>query len=139
MTGSLWSNRRGRVALALAGVLILLAGCDKKAQPTGTVSGRLTLEGQPFSEARLNFLSKETGAAFSVDIEGNGSFKIDTPVRVGKYTVFLTPRTMPDPDHPAPSGKLDKSIPEKYSSEATSDLVVEIKEGPNDLTIPLQK
>ncbi len=126
-------------AAALASVFLLLGGCGAKPQPTGTVEGKVTLNGEPFSNARLNFLSKGTGAASAAEMEGNGSFKVETPMKVGTYTVFLAPKTTADPDHPSPSPGIDPKVPEACWNQATSKLTIEVKEGKNDIPIELAK
>ncbi len=118
-------------------LLAVLAGCTKS-EPTGTVQGKVTLAGQPFSNARLNFISKTTGMASAADIEPDGSFKLATPLKAGPYTVFLAPKTVADPDHPTAGTGPDPNVPQAYWNESTSPLKVEIKAGPNEIPIDLK-
>ncbi len=125
-------------AIVLGCVLLAWSGCAKP-NPTGTVEGNVTLNGQPFSNARLNFLSKGTGAASAAEIAGDGSFKVETPMKVGTYVVFLAPKTVADPDHPSPSPGIDPKVPQACWNEATSPLKIEVKEGKNNVPIELAK
>lgn len=128
-------------AFLAGGLLVLaalLAGCTKS-EPMGTVQGKVLLGGQPFSNARLNFISKATGVATAADIESDGSFKVATPLKAGTYTVFLAPKTVADPDHPNAGTGPDPNVPQAYWNEATSPIKVEVKAGPNDIPIELKK
>jgi hypothetical protein len=136
MSYRLWSRGRVGEVVGLSAVLFLIAGCTK-VQPVGTVEGKVTLNGQPFSNARLNFLSQGTGSAGAAEIGGDGSFKVATPLKVGTYTVFLAPRTTADPDHPSTSPEIDPKVPAKCWNESTSTIRVEVKTGKNEIPIEL--
>jgi hypothetical protein len=125
-------------AIGLGCVLLVWSGCAKP-NPTGTLEGKVLLNGQPFSNARLNFLSKGTGAASAAEIASDGSFKVETPMKLGTYVVFLAPKTVADPDHPSPSPGIDPKVPEACWNEATSPLKIEVKEGKNNVSIELAK
>ncbi len=123
----------------LCAILFLIGGCTKS-QPMGAVEGKVTLNGQPFSNARLNFLSQETRAASAAEIEGDGRYKLATPMKVGTYTVFLTPKTIADPDHPSPSSPgIDPKVPATCWNESASTIRIELKEGRNEIPIELAK
>ena len=124
--------------ILLAGILLSLAGCSKS-EPLGTVQGKVTLNGQSYSNARLNFLGKGTGAASAAEIESNGAFRVETPMKVGTYTVFLAPKTTADPDHPSPSPGIDPKVPATCWNEATSLVKIEVKAGQNEVPIELAK
>ncbi len=127
-------NPRAVLAAALWVLAAGLAGCTKS-EPMGTVQGKVTLAGQPFSNARLNFISKATGVATAADIESDGSYKLASPLKVGSYTVFLAPKTVADPDHPNAGTGPDPNVPQAYWNESTSPVKVEVKAGPNDIPI----
>lgn len=130
-------NPRVRVAVMLLVLLGAVAGCTKS-EPVGTLQGKVTLGGQPFSNARLNFVSKTTGVATAADIESDGSFKVATPLKAGIYTVFLSPKTEADPDHPRGGTGPDPKVPQAYWNESSSPLKVEVKTGLNDIPIDLK-
>ena len=136
MSYRLWSRGWVGAAIVLAAVLCLTSGC-KKAEPVGTVEGKVTLKGEPFSNARLNFLRQGTGSAGAAEIGSDGRFKVLTPLKVGTYTVFLAQKTVGDPDHPAPAPELDPKVPTTCWNEATSTIRIEVKEGKNEIPIEL--
>lgn len=125
------------LGVGLLVVLATIVACTKS-EPVGTVQGKVTLGGQPFSNARLNFISKTTGVASAADIESDGSFKVATPLKVGTYVVFLAPKTVADPDHPTAGTGPDPKVPQAYWNESTSPLKVEVKAGSNDIPIELK-
>ena len=118
----------------------LLVGCEEPVS-TGTVRGKVTLDDAPYGDAAVVFISPETGQAGSADIQADGTFTIETPLPVGSYVVFLAPKSAMSEaagDQPVEES-VDESVPEKYLNEATSDISIEIVEGPNDVTVPLSK
>ena len=126
--------------LAIAFLVLPIAGCGKST-PKGTVKGKVLLENQPYSDARVALLSLQSGQASSADIRPDGTFQLNEPLPVGKYTVFLAAKSSPEGGNeaaPKPEA-IDRAVPDKYWSEATSDVSVEIKAGENDVTVPLKK
>jgi hypothetical protein len=122
---------------------VLMAGCGETT-PTGTVRGKVTLDDAPYADAAVVFMSLESGKAGSADIQADGTFSIETPLEVGSYKVFLTPKSASleeemDMDKPMPEPMIDESVPEKYWNEASSDITIEITAGENDVTVPLSK
>lgn len=137
------STRIGGSLLMGAGILdLLFAGCTKT-EPTGTVQGKVLLNDQPYADSSVVFLSPTTGEGASADIQPGGTFRLDKPLKVGKYTVYLAPKAV------APQGgagepmempvTIDESVPDKYWNEASSDITIEVTEGENDVTVQLKK
>jgi len=125
--------------VVLAGVLgMVMLGCDKKPS-TGTVEGKVLLNDAPYTNAKVIFLDAKTGSAGSADIQPDGTFRMQAPLKVGKYTVFLTPKPGAPTEAKEQPTVIDKSVPEKYWNEATSGISVEITEGQNKVTVPLKK
>ena len=124
-------------ALAVALLAMTLAGCSKPA-PTGTVEGTVTLNGEPYTDAAVVFLDLTTGQGGTANIEGGGTFKIETPMPVGSYTVYLAPKLGADTGEAQPV-TIDQSVPEKYWNEATSDISIPVAEGPNKVEVLLEK
>lgn len=116
----------------------LLVGCGPKTGPTGTVEGKVTLDGAPFSAASVVFVSPKTGAAASADIQDGGVYSMKEPLKVGVYTVYLAPKAAPEKDGQPTAVSIDKSVPAKYWSEASS-ISVEVKEGRNQIPVELKK
>jgi hypothetical protein len=132
--------------LAVTLLSIAIVGCGSSA-PTGTVAGKVTLDGAPYSGASVVFIDLETGQGGAAEIQSDGTFRIDTPMPVGSYKVYLEPKagaSAPvDPSVPgfeSSVSEVDQSVPAKYWSEADSDIKVEVAEGANDdVEIALKK
>jgi hypothetical protein len=125
------------VAALLCLVPVALAGCGS-AKPMGTVQGTVTLDGAPYADAAVIFLSMETGQGASGDIQSGGTFSLSDPLPVGTYTVYLAPKAVAETDQPSPV-TMDRTVPEKYWNEAASDIKIDIQEGPNAVTVELKK
>lgn len=111
-------------------------GCSS-GEPTGTVSGKVTLDGQPVTEGVVSFMS-DSGYSTTADIQSGGSFSVTTGMPTDKYTVSVSP---PEPTEALPPGEAEMArspIPPGYYNESTSDIVQEIKEGENSITIDLK-
>ncbi len=122
--------------LTIALVAMLVAGCGK-ADPVGTVEGTVTLNGEPYSDAAVIFLSMATGQGGTADIGPGGSFKIANPLPVGTYTVYLAPK-LGEPTGEAQPVTIDQSVPDKYWNEAASDISIDVSEGPNSVQVQLE-
>jgi hypothetical protein len=138
---SLRSNP-ARLACSLvmaAGLLALvIAGC-KKSAPTGNVQGKVLLNDAPYADAAVVFLSPTTGQGGTADIQPGGTFRLEQPLPVGKYTVFLAPKSGGAAEEEPKPVSIDQAVPDKYWNEASSDISVDVNEGENDFTIPLKK
>ena len=116
--------------------VVWLGGCTS-AEPTGTVSGKVTLEGEPVTEGVVSFLS-ESGYSTTADIQPDGSFSVTGGMPADKYTISVSP---PEPTEALAPGEAEMAkspIPRGYFDESTSDIVEEIKEGENTVTIDLK-
>ena len=117
----------------------LLVGCGQST-PTGTVKGKVTLDGQPYSDAAVAFISLDTGQAGVAQVNPDGTFQLETPLPVGNYKVYLEPPAtdaQASAEQPTPVA-MDKTVPEKYWNEASTDISVDITEGENDVTVELK-
>jgi hypothetical protein len=132
-----WNSTAGWILslTVLIGVTACI-GCGGSAG-TGNVEGKVSFNGQPYTDAAVVLLSLETGQAGSADILADGSFRLENPLPVGNYTVYLAPKAETSTDEPVPV-TVDQSVPSKYWSEASSDITVEISEGDNQVDVPLQ-
>lgn len=125
--------KRCAAVLVLA---VLVVGCGESGPPTGTVKGKLTVNGQPYGDAAVVLLGNETGQVGQADLQPDGSFQMAQPLPAGKYTVFLSPKIV-DTAEPTPI-VIDKSVPEKFWNEGTSGVTVDVAEGENDIPIDLK-
>ncbi|WP_417850733.1 hypothetical protein [Thalassoglobus sp.] len=123
--------------------LCLMAGCggggDKA--PSGKVSGSVKLKGEPVFPGKITFTSATLGAAGSADLTPDGEFTFEGPLPVGQYKVYLTAVGLGD-NPPSDNPKADantglKGVPQKYQSEATTDLTATIEEGKNKIPLEL--
>ncbi len=140
MPQSMTSARKwlGQGVLLLSGLAIAVSlGCGSS-KPTGTVKGTVTLNGAPYADAGLVFLSMETGQGGAVDIQAGGTFELAEPLPTGTYTVYLSPKAAEAGDQPKPVS-IDRAVPDKYWNEASSDLKIEVKEGENTIPLDLKK
>ena len=127
--------RRLLVLLCLAP--FAFAGCGSS-KPMGTVKGTVTLNGAPYADAAVIFLSLTTGQAASADIQAGGAFALPAPLPTGSYTVYLAPKAAATSDEPKPV-RIDQAVPDKYWNEAASDIKIDVKEGENDVKVELNK
>jgi hypothetical protein len=120
----------------MALLAMTIIGCGKSA-PMGMVEGTVTLNGEPYSDAAVVFLSLTTGQGGTADIQAGGRFKFATPLPVGTYTVFLAPKLDPSASDEQPV-IIDQSVPDKYWNEAASDISIQVSEGENKVEVRLE-
>lgn len=105
---------------------------------TGKVKGKVTFSGNAVKDARVQFSSKETGAAVVGEVVG-GEFVISDPVPVGNYKVaVMTPLEAAPEAGVAYQPKEYPDIPLKYRDEFNTDLTAEVKEGENEVTLEMK-
>jgi hypothetical protein len=110
-------------------VSVLTCGCSNKPyQPkkkSESIVGTVMFNNKTVANAEICFFDSAHGVNFTVKTDAEGKFTVapkDLPV--GSYSTFITPAN-------------PKDIPEKYQSLLGSPLILEIKEGSNDLKIVL--
>jgi hypothetical protein len=125
--------------LLFVGLAVLVAGCGDGRQ-LGTVSGKVTLDGQPLAGARVNFQPdaavRNTGIGSFGKTDANGEYSltlIDESAKgavVGKHRVMIkaiSDNAADRVDDKAPAGK--DRVPLEYNLNTT--LFFEVKPGPN--------
>ncbi len=131
---TLWSHPAWTAGLAL----LLLSGCSG-AEPVGTVSGTVTLDGQPVTAGQVGFISA-AGFSAVADIGSDGSFSVVEKLPVDSYTVTVSPPALTEA--PGEEGTTAKAaatkVPAGYFDEGTSDIKVDIAEGENTKEIALK-
>ena len=130
----------GRMTLTLAWLLVMaglpsLVGCGGGGDmpDLGTVTGVVTLDGQPLSGAQVTF-SPESGRPSTAETGGDGSytlqFTVDEPgAVVGTHTVRI---------NTAVDGRDDpktEQVPAKYNSK--TELTAKVESGKNELDFDL--
>ncbi len=136
-------RRQELVLMGMFVLLLLLPGCQKQSslKALQPVRGQVVFQGSPIKDCRVIFYPLDDPQ----DIERpegytdeNGYFELmgrrDQPgAAVGRYQVaFLWLARNPNPDGSSDWIGTNK-LPAKYGRAETSNVVVEIKEGRNDL------
>lgn len=132
--------RHTAIALILAGAI----GCQsyvKNAPTTYPVQGKLLVGASPVTKARVSFhpTDQTTQQEAICEVDKSGSFKPFSfgkeGLTPGKYKVSIEPRSYRN-------GRAESEspirVPKRYWDKATSDLTVEVKDGPNDFTFDLK-
>jgi hypothetical protein len=116
--------------------LWVLPGCGKSDQSkaVSVAKGVVTLNGVALTEGTVNFNSPSTGNGAIAQLGPEGKFTIAGGIVPGEYKVTITPPT-PTPENPTPKAS---DIPEKYRTEATTDLTATIKGTSSDLKFELK-
>jgi hypothetical protein len=113
-------------------VLCCTLGCGGS---TSSVSGRVTLDGQPLTKGTITFNPTGDAPAAIGQISSSGSYRLSvgtsSSVAPGQYqvTIVATELVEPTPTDPSPLPKM--LTPEKYNDPATSDLTADVKRGAN--------
>ncbi len=121
--------------------IIVSGGCGGGGTPVGSVSGTVTSQGQPVTEAQVSFRSSETGKGNIATLDSSGEFALPEALEVGTYTVSVTPPAPPAPDMdagPQPPPKQYDNIPREYRSELSSPLKAVVEEGENQFPFELE-
>jgi hypothetical protein len=134
-----WGYRWTALWIVLLTLVMVVPGCTgRKTKPKGSVEGKVIFNGQPYTEAAVVFLNQETGQGGSANIQPDGSFRLPEKVEIGNYIVYLAPKLEENPAAEPKPVSIDRTVPEKYWSESTSDIRVEVKTGSNQFTIELK-
>lgn len=131
-----------RLFVLIASFFIALSGCNSaKTHPVnGTVKFKDGADGSALVGYTVDFESLEQKVSGSGEVQSDGTFRISTygdndGAVPGKHRISITPPIPADPDALPPK----PLIPPKYGGLDTSGLEVEIKRGPNDVTLELER
>jgi len=125
--------------VAIVVLVVGFVGCGPGGPATGTVKGNVQFGEKPYGDASLIFLSMQTGQGGSTNINSDGSFALKDRLPVGSYKVYLAPKIEESNLAEPKPVRIDSSVPSKYWDESTSDLGIEVAEGPNTVTIVMEK
>ncbi|MCA9055849.1 MAG: hypothetical protein KDA75_18570 [Planctomycetaceae bacterium] len=150
-----------RFGLASLGLLILtIAGCGGGTPaPTDAqakVTGKATYDGKPLPvDSAIVFYCPEKAATASGKVDSLGGYSLTGSmpgigIPAGRYQVMFSAPALPPPVVGTPEYEqammghikdppLPKEIPQKFTSFATSKLVLEVKEGDNTFDFDLAK
>ena len=145
-------NKITIVTLCLClGLLLGITGCSKDPAP-GKVTGTLTLNGEPVSNAMICFYPDNGSASIGVSDEKGKYELLFTEDRkgaeIGSHKVTISTgrpaerQAATDPNDPSGAVKpgnpaVKESIPSKYVNRETTDLVKEVKAGRQTIDIEI--
>jgi len=118
------------VLLVFSAYLGWCAGCGSGVPPTGSVSGKVTYKGQPFTTGVVTFINEKAGRGASSDLDSSGSYHIES-IRTGDYNVAIHRRPPPPSEGPRVIENWKLSIPDKYQNPQTSGLTATVEPGRN--------
>jgi hypothetical protein len=129
-------NFRRMFASAL--LLVLIAGCGgaPEVEPTGKLTGKVTVAGKPLSSGFVNLVSPQ-GVGTKVALDANGVYTLGDGLPVGEYKAFISFDISPA-QFGTPAADVLKTVPEKYQGAATSGLVVFVHDGENTQDLELK-
>jgi hypothetical protein len=129
-------------------------GCSSKHDygPTGTVSGRLTMDGKPLPEGtKVMFMEPREGWLAFGATDADGRFAVKSwnngNMPVGTYKVMIQPAEVEDTESLSADDLLDRkkgntktplSFPKRYRAITTSKLEYKIDEGANTFDIDIK-
>ena len=127
-----------RVVL-LTGCLICACswiGCGQ-GNPTGSISGKVTHNGEPLTTGVVMFLDSDAGIGASAELDADGVYEV-LSLPTGQYQVAIQAPPAPSPEEVASGAQLEKlEIPDKYLDPQTSGLTATITEGENSADFTL--
>lgn len=103
-------------------------GGAQELEATGKLEGLVTYKGQPVTEFYITLVS-EDNRRYSTYIREDGKYAFKTKLPVGTYRILI---------EPAPDKESKKRLPERYRSESTSGLMIEIRAGKQPFDVHLQ-
>jgi hypothetical protein len=124
---------------ALALSCVLMSGCRFGGNPGRTVivSGRVTLDGEPLSQASIQFTGLRTGTGFVADLDDDGAYRLQLLAVQpdDEFGVSFGPARQIDDESDVDSAGLPKanpvpSVPAKYLEFSSSGLTATIADAP---------
>lgn len=127
---------RRSVVIALG--MVMLAGCGgaPEIEPTGKLTGKVTVAGKPLSSGFMNLVSAQ-GVGTKIAIGTDGVYSLTETLPVGEYKAFISFDISPV-QFGTPAADVLKTVPAKYQGAATSDIMVFVHEGENTQDLDLK-
>jgi hypothetical protein len=119
----------GLAAVAVLVLAVVMTGCSRRF-PMAEVSGKVTLDGKPLSDATVMFVP-EKGFAAAGTLQPDGNFRLISG-RPGNGAVIGSHKVAVMPANP-----LKAHFPAKYQNAETSGFSVEVKAGKNSFEFDL--
>jgi len=128
----------GRVLCSTV-VICAVVGCGPS--NIGTVSGTVTLDGQPLPDALVTFTPIEDGSPSSGRTDANGSYTLRYTRSIvgaepGEHVVSVSTYTEGDPDAEPPIPEVAEKVPAKYNEK--SELKQTVTKGSNTIDLALE-
>jgi hypothetical protein len=109
---------------------LVAVGCGDSGPPKADVSGKVALDGQPLTGVSIRF-TDANGQGGGFNLDADGSFVGDRPLKVGEYRVSFSPPWPVPGDSPeermTPEDESDK-LPTALLSAGTSGLTATVTE-----------
>ena len=123
-----------RLGLCLVGAAVF-AGCGGDSN-IGSVSGTVTLDGAPVTDALVSFSPKKGGSPSMARTDSSGRYTLHynraiDGAEIGEHTVKVTTYKPAIPDGDPPQVEVAEKIPLKYNHE--TQLTKEVKSGSNTI------
>lgn len=149
----LWNQTMHQVVSKLiCPILILstvaLSGCGSATSehgPVGTLSGKVTFNGEPVKEGVVQFNNPEKGFGGQAVIDEEGNYTVSNDLGglvTGTYQISVVPPMIEKSFGPdTPPSEVPKempNIPKKYHYPNTSGLSFQVKEGENTFDIEMK-
>lgn len=133
---TLYAPNRFWFAAVTAWAISCWTGCSSSGPELGTVSGTVTLDGQPLPDATVTFMP-ETGRSSSGRTDPEGKYELNytfdrAGAVVGKHIVRITTAGKSGAESPDPS---DEKLPARY--HANTELKAAVERGHNEVDFDL--
>ena len=128
------------ICVVVSASLLFLPGCGPH---ESSVTGVVTLDGNPLDTGNVAFHPEEGGAVAYGSIGSDGSYRIKTGaaqgLKPGPYVVTVVANEDPPDVIDESRGEVvpERFTPEIYARKDTSPLQVTIQPGPNDVPLTL--
>ncbi len=120
----------------------LTAGCGRSAdRPPATISGIVSLDGEPLKSGSIQLTSMKTGEAAYTNLDEAGKYRLEFPeADVGaEYQVTIGQPVTDSPDAlAAPVSTAKNNVPAKFANRATSGLTAQLQAGENTQNFDLK-
>ncbi len=145
-------NRPLVFACMAAMCCVQFSGCSggSGSVTTGTVQGKVTLEGAPVTSGVLFFIGESITDTASAEIQSDGTYTLryaggfSVPVADYRVSIGAANKDAPPPDPAALMATPEKfevklpPVPKKFLDPSTSGLIASVKEGQNTLDFDLK-
>jgi hypothetical protein len=119
-----------------------MSGCGGgSAENVAEVTGQVTIDGQPLSNARIQFVPVAGGSpSFGMtDAQGNYKLTYTRDVEgaiIGEHTVNISTYVEADPDREPPVTAVPEKVPARYNVK--TELKKTVEDGSNTIDFPLE-